>query len=188
MRYLLCKLLLGTLCASPLLAQTGGHSPQEVDLGISYNALRQNATSGASFWAQGGSIDLSVRAFHGLGAALNVSGGSIANIANSGVGLTTITTVAGPRYTFERHRFALFGEGLVGESNALNGVFPAPGGAIGSTNSLAVQVGGGADLHLSHRFAVRVLQASWLRTQFPNASTNVQNDLQLGAGLVLRLR
>ena len=188
MRPLLGKLLLGMICSSPLLAQSTKPSSQEVDLGINYNALRQNATSGASFWEQGGSVDLSVQAYHGLGAALVVSGGSIANIAGTGVGLTTITTVAGPRYTFQRHRLAVFGEALVGESNGLNSVFPASGGAIGATNSLAVQAGGGLDLHLSHRFAVRMAQASWLRTQFPNASTNVQNGLQVGAGLVLRLR
>jgi len=29
-----------------------------------------------------------------------------------------------------------------------------------------------------------VIQADWLRTQLPNSTTNVQNDLHLGAGIV----
>lgn len=36
--------------------------------------------------------------------------------------------------------------------------------------------------------ASRLLEASWLRTEFENATTDVQNNLQLGAGIVFRIR
>jgi hypothetical protein len=36
----------------------------------------------------------------------------------------------------------------------------------------------------AHSFA---LQASWLRTQLPNATTSAQNNLTLGAGVAFRL-
>jgi peptidoglycan-associated lipoprotein len=51
-----------------------------------------------------------------------------------------------------------------------------------------LQVGSGVDLHLSLHIALRPLQADWIRTEFDNASTNVQNNLRLGAGMVFRLR
>jgi hypothetical protein len=58
-------------------------------------------------------------------------------------------------------------------------------GALDEWNSFALQVGGGVDMRIAHRFAVRAIQADWIRTQFPNGVTNVQNTLRLGAGVVL---
>ena len=49
-----------------------------------------------------------------------------------------------------------------------------------------MDVGGGLDVRLNHRFALRALRASYLRTQFPNTTTNVQNSLSLSAGVVMR--
>jgi hypothetical protein len=49
-------------------------------------------------------------------------------------------------------------------------------------------MGGGMNIALSPHIALRAFQANWLRAQLPNASTNVQNNLNLGAGLVLRFR
>lgn len=72
--------------------------------------------------------------------------------------------------------------------NSFNSVFPAPSVAIDSSNSLALKMGGGMNIALSPHIALRAFQANWLRTQLPNASTNVQNNLNLGAGLVLRFR
>jgi hypothetical protein len=48
-------------------------------------------------------------------------------------------------------------------------------------------VGGGVDIGLSPHFALRVFQADWLRTQFPNADTNVQNNFRVAAGIVFRI-
>jgi hypothetical protein len=36
------------------------------------------------------------------------------------------------------------------------------------------------------RFAMRVFEADWQRTQLPNSTTGAQNNLHLGAGLILR--
>jgi hypothetical protein len=58
--------------------------------------------------------------------------------------------------------------------------------APGAANGLAAQVGGGTDYRLSDRFAIRILDAEWSRTQLPNGTDNVQNALRLGAGIVLR--
>ena len=41
-------------------------------------------------------------------------------------------------------------------------------------------------MKLAYHVAVCVVEASWMRTQLPNSEANVQNSLQLGAGLVLR--
>ena len=62
------------------------------------------------------------------------------------------------------------------------------GAASSSANSLALQIGGGMDLAIKHRFLLRVFEADWLRTALPNADTNVQNSIRLGAGAVVRFR
>jgi len=70
----------------------------------------------------------------------------------------------------------------------MNSVFPNPAGANESANSLALYVGGGVNLRLKDHLALRALEADWLRTQMPNATTNVQNNLRVGAGLIYRFK
>lgn len=46
-------------------------------------------------------------------------------------------------------------------------------GTTTRSNAFAVDIGGSLDVRLKHRFAVRVLRAGYLCTQFPNSTTNV---------------
>lgn len=174
--------------------QQRGHGTQpELDLAMTYSTQRGMTTDGSSFWPQGGSAELTATFYHGLGVAADVTGTHSGSIGSSGVGLTLVTATFGPTYTWALPRRAkssrqwkLFGESLLGIAIGVDSVFPNPSGAQSGTNSLALQTGGGADLDLSRHFSVRLLQADWLRTQLPNGASNVQNNLQLGAGIVLR--
>jgi hypothetical protein len=96
----------------------------------------------------------------------------------------------GPRYLWSpaHHRCSFFGHALVGEANGFDSVFPGVGSATSSANSLALQVGGGLDLAIKHRLLLRAFEADWLRTELPNADTNVQNNIRLAAGVVVRFR
>ena len=51
-----------------------------------------------------------------------------------------------------------------------------------------LKAGGGMNLNLKPHLALRLFEADYLRTQLPNSTNNAQNNLQLGAGLVLRFR
>jgi hypothetical protein len=168
-----------------------GH--QEVDLAVTYTAQHSNLVSTPTFWQQGGSVELSTQTYRGLGIAANIAGTTIDSAANSGVGLTMVTTTFGPRYTWYRpagaakkRSISIFGQGLIGEAHGLNSYFPSSTGVQTDYNSFALQVGGGVDVDLSRHFAVRAIQADWLRTQFPNSTTNVQNSFRLAAGIVVR--
>lgn len=132
--------------------------------------------------------------YHGIGIKADVTGAHTGNIGSSSVGLTLITATFDPTYTWtlpyhaaSPRQWRFFGESLLGVANGMDSVFPDPAGAFSDAESMALQVGGGADLMLSRHFAVRLIQADWLRTQLPNGAANVQNNLQLGAGLVFRL-
>jgi hypothetical protein len=168
-----------------------GH--QEVDLAVTYTAQYSNLVSDPTFWHQGGSIELSTQTYRGFGIAANIAGTQIGNAANSGVGLSMVTATFGPRYTWykpiggaRKKSVAIFGQGLIGEAHGFNSYFPTVAGSLTDYNSFALQVGGGVDIGLSRYFAVRAVQADWIRTQFPNSTTNIQNTFRIGVGVVLR--
>ncbi len=104
------------VAASVLPAGLWAQQKHELDLAVTYGAQRGLASGGGGFWAQGGTAELSVMAYHGLGVAMNIGGMRAANISSSGVGLTMLTTTFGPRYTWAhrvrwRREVRLFGQG-----------------------------------------------------------------------------
>ena len=184
------NLLLWGAAATVTTSSLWGQVPdpkQEVDLAVTYLTQRSNLTPGQFFWRQGGVFELSAQGPHGFGIAMNIAGSEATNIRGTGIDLDSLTTTFGPRYTFHHRKASVFGQGLIGESHAWNSLFPQAGGAVMSFNTFALQVGGGVDFRVGRHFAVRPIQADWVRTQFPNATTNVQNNLRLGAGVVLRI-
>jgi hypothetical protein len=178
--------------AVPAAASTTGH--QETDVAVTYTEQYSNLVSTPTFWQPGGSVELSAQLYRGLGLAANVTGNNVPNAANSGIGLSIVSANFGPRYTYyrpigaeDKRSVAVFGQGLIGQAWGFNSYFPTVSGVKTDYISFALQVGGGVDIGLSRHFAVRVFQADWLRTQFPNANTNVQNNLRLSAGVVFRI-
>ena len=108
-------------------------------------------------------------------------------------GLDLVTVVFGPSYTARfGKRISVLGEALAGEAHGLHSVFSYGSGVLpslvvgtaDSADSLAFQAGGGVDLHVSRRFAVRPIEVEYLRTQLPNGGTNVQDNVRIAAGLV----
>lgn len=184
------------LTATAIYAQGNAPLPQgRISVAVTYVADDAGLNTGSSkFWMQGGSVELSTQAYRGLGMVANVTGLHIAN-SGAGVPLNLVTTTFGPRYTWQRNAkkssgrsLSLFGEGLVGEAHGFGNLFPSPSGATSDALSLAVQVGGGVDMGLARHVSLRLVQANWLRTQMPNATTNVQNNLQFGVGIVFHSR
>lgn len=182
--------------AAPLAAQDASSAGQarssaagRLDVAVTYNAALSDASSGSSFWLQGGSAEVEGRFYRGLGAVAEISGMHTANINSSGVALDLVTAAFGPRYTWiVKSRYDVFGQGMVGEAWGMNSVFPNTSGANTMANSLAVKAGGGLNIELAQHFALRAFEADYLRTQLPNGNANVQNNLLLGAGIVLRFR
>ena len=167
-----------------------------IDLAVTYDALHSSHITAQNFWMQGGAVELGARVYRGLDIVARVEGLHTGTNSTTGEPLSLVTAVFGPRYTMETHshRYAIFGEGLVGISNGFHSLFSEGSGPVGSvnagttssSNALAVDVGGGLDVRLNHCFALRAIRASYVRTQFQNTTSNVQNSLSLGAGLVMR--
>lgn len=168
-------------------------SHQEMDLAVTYTEQYSNLVSTPTFWHNGGSVEFSTQLYHGFGLAANATGTQIDGSDNHGIGLSLVTVTFRPRYTWyhpmgigRKLSLAVFGQGLLGQGWGFNSYFPSPAGVQTDSIALALQVSGGVDLGLSHHFGIRAFQADWVRTQFPNATTDVQNTLRLAAGVVFR--
>ncbi|MGD0735469.1 MAG: hypothetical protein ABR976_09990 [Terracidiphilus sp.] len=188
-------LLLGALTI--IAARAGGahaQSPTQpkypVDVALTYDATRADVITNASFWMQGGTAEVHGQFYKGWGVVAEVNGLHTANIQSSGVSLDLVTASFGPRYTWTpaHARYSIFGQMLVGETWGLNSVFPSVNGAMQNARSLAVEGGGGFDVALTPHVSLRAIKVDWLRTQLPNSTTNVQNDVTLGAGVVIKFR
>jgi hypothetical protein len=160
------------------------------EVSIMYDASRANVIAGNSFWMQGGSLEVQRRFWHGLGVAADVGGLHTTSMNNSGVGLDMVTATFGPRYTWltPHARYSFFGQAMGGIANGFNSAFPSTSQAVTTANSQVEQVGGGMNITLKSRLALRVFEADWLRTQLPNSTTSVQNNMKLGTGVVFRFK
>jgi hypothetical protein len=161
-----------------------------LEFAFTYEGTLSNATTSSHFWMQGGGAQIHGQFYHGLGMVADISGEHIANINSAGVGLDMVTATFGPRYTWSpsRSRLGFYAQGLVGQAWGMNSVFPNSAGALTTANDLAVKAGGGFNFYVAPHIALRVVEADYLRTQFPNSTNSAQNNLQLNGGFVLRLR
>lgn len=162
-------------------------SASNIDAGVTFIAERSlRSATPDIFWMEGGSIELGANLWRGLGIAADVSGAHTSAVGRTNIPLSLVTVAFGPRYRWRaNHRISIYGEGLIGEANGFDSLFPAMTGARAKANGFAAQAGGGLDYHLSRHIAIRAVEAAWQHTQLPNGTNNVQTTLRLGAGLVL---
>ena len=173
-------------------------SPATIDVAITYVAERAKIATApcGCFWLEGGAMNTAVTFYRGLGVAANLTGGHASNV-QAGVGLDKVSFMMGPRYTFQSRNwsghnrsqyggFRFFGEGLIGGVHIFNTVVPSSAGVAGAASSFVFQVGGGVDRTLRKNIGIRIVEADFVRSTLPNAGSNTQHDLRLGAGISFR--
>ena len=167
-----------------------GAEVKPVDVGVSYVAMRSlKAASSQNFWMEGGSLELGVPVWRNVSVAANLTGAHAASIGSSGVPISLITVTGGPRYRWQvKPKWSVYGEALFGAADGLDSLFPGgnAGPTSGRATSFAMQLGGGADYRVNAHVSVRALDVAYVRSQLPNGTDDVQNNLRLGAGVVLR--
>ena len=160
-----------------------------LEAAVSYKFSYANTTTPKQFWQNGGSVELHGQFWKGLGAVGRVDALHTSDMQNTGVGLDLVTATFGPRYTWtsKKSRFRYYGEVLGGVSNGLNSQFPTDTGMQTNATSAAFLLGGGVNYQVKKWLGIRVFDAHWMRTDFPNATTGNQNTLVEGAGIIFRL-
>ena len=162
-------------------------APLEVTLG--YNATYTNGPPGGCgcFWMQGMKAEFSAPIFSRLSIAGELSGAHAVNINSAHEDLSLIAYLLGARYSLRtRAPIVPFAQALIGGVRGFNAIFPGPNGSTNAPDSFAAALGGGLNMNLSRRFAIRAIQADYLQTHLPNDGNNRQNSLRLSAGIVFR--
>lgn len=95
----------------------------------------------------------------------------------SGVGFQRNTFMAGPRFSIRRERVNPWVHGLFGLANTK--ILGA------SSNDFAAVLGGGLDINVNDRFAVRAAQLDYLFTQGTFGVSNTHN-MRFSAGVVIK--
>ncbi|QHN05214.1 OmpA family protein [Granulicella sp. WH15] len=195
MRPTLLALLLVTLGSPAAFAQHDGAGSAllvpRFDVSVGYNYIRANAPPPGGcecFGLQGGAASFSYHITDWLSAAGEFTGGRAGNISALGQNLTLFTVAGGPRVQLTGRRFVPFGQALFGIGHGSDSYFPTGTTYSTSATNFALQAGGGVDFSLNRRFSVRAFDVEYLRTTFPNGSTNTQQQLMVGAGVVVKFR
>jgi peptidoglycan-associated lipoprotein len=172
--------------------------PLRAELALGYSYLHSNAPPGGCgcFNLNGGSATfawLFPRASSAKASSFALVGDVTAVHARAAVGtgdsLTLSAFTAGARYLPRLGRSPVqpYGQALVGLAHSsgtlVQGTNPA---AQNAGAAFAANLGGGLDLRASRRFSVRLIEADYLVTTFDNGVNNHQNNLRIGAGLVVR--
>lgn len=181
-------LLLGA--ASAAMGQAVTSPTTGGDVALTYHWMHSNTQPAdcGCFDLNGGGLSASFHLSEKWAVVAEVSGEHADNGPFTGNSLTLISYLGGVRYTLPQlwlrgaHSPQPFAQVLVGAAHAGGGI----AGAGDGTFAFASRAGGGIDLPLSRRFALRLLQVDYDVTNFPNSTNNHQNNLLLGAGIVYR--
>jgi outer membrane immunogenic protein len=157
-----------------------------LEAGGNYNYMRTNAPPGGCgcFSLNGGAAWISYNPFGQLAIVGELSVQHASNVLGSGAGLTLTSYQAGPRYRFPQvRRLVPFAQVLLGGSHA-SGSYASN---TGLANGFAATMGGGIDVELTNRVAIRAFQADYAFTHFPNGVNDHQNNLRLSMGVAFKL-
>jgi hypothetical protein len=113
------------------------------------------------------------------------------NVTGNGLSLNLSSYQAGPRFSLRNRRHLTpFAQALMGLGHSGGTLYTTslgPGLApLGATNALMVTAGVGLDWKVNHTIGIRLIQAEYLYSRFPNgsASDHRQNNVRLSAGVV----
>jgi outer membrane immunogenic protein len=176
-------------CCFMVAPSSAAQSLSRIEAGANYNYTRTNAAPGqcGCISLQGGSGWVGLNVIPPFDLIAEVGSQYATNISPFAAGLTVTSYMGGIRYQRNTNaRLSPFIQAVAGGAHAGGSMAPGNSGIPGSSNAFAMAAGGGIDLRLSEHFAFRVIQADYYYTRFPNGVNDHQNNLRVGAGLVVR--
>lgn len=160
-------------------AQTNesAQATSRVELFGGYSYQRLNSTSGGGTGLNGWAADMQTNVKRSFALATSFSG---AYGNQSGADLQLYTFLAGPRLVHRTERANFFVHALLGGARLNASAL----GVGDNSTSFATALGGGVDVKLTRRTAVRVFQTDYLLTRLAG---NTQHNFRLSSGIVIRL-
>jgi outer membrane immunogenic protein len=198
-------LTLAAVSTASAVAQTGAappvpapvsasDKPLRAELALGYTYMRSNAPTGGCgcFNMNGGNATFAWPVKPGSFAlAADVTVAYAGTVSTSADSLTLSVFTAGGRYLPKLTHSPLqpFGQVLVGLAHSSGTLVQGSNpGAANAGAAFAANVGGGLDLKTSRHFSIRLVEADYLVTTFDNGSNNHQNNIRIGAGVVVHFR
>ena len=172
-----------------------GHGPtvsksHPIALSVGYSAMISNAPPGqcGCFLLNGGSGETLFQVWRNIAAVAQFTGEHTGNVPQSQQGLSLVTYMAGPRYSFLMpRRVTVYGQFLAGRVHGFDTYFPRDDAQPNdSANSLAFSAGGGAEIGISDWLSVRTVEAEFLASHMPNDLGGRQRSLRISSGLIFR--
>src|SRR6185437_10350474 len=161
-----------------------------IALSVGYTAMIGNAPPGdcGCFLLNGGSSEELFHVWKNIAAVAQVTGSRTDKVSQSQQGLSLITYVAGPRYSFfTAHRLTVYGQFLIGGAHGFDSYFPkADMRSTGAASSMAFAPGGGLEIGVRNWLSIRAVEAEFLVTHLPNDINDHQHNLRIGSGVVFR--
>jgi peptidoglycan-associated lipoprotein len=175
-----------SLVALPVHAQ--GLSRAEAALAYTYVHTNAPPNGCGCFSMNGGSGSFAFHFTQRFAGVADFGAVHAGNVDSSGLDLTLISYLFGPRYSFHTPgtRLIPYAQVLVGAVHASGGLTPTNSSGTASSNAFAATVGGGVDLKLTHHLTIRPIQAEYFVTKLPNGVNDHQNNLHISSGLVFR--
>jgi len=168
--------------APPARAQ---EEPKKLEAYGGYSYIRFNVTAkvsgiapSESYNASGGGGQLEYNPNAWLGVVGDLSGYEVTQ-GNPIAG--TFSYLFGPRVNFRRRRVTPFAQALFGGIAATSDI-----GHPGPANHFAMTAGGGLDYTVSKLVAIRLVQAEYYMTKFPDGLSNRQDNFRIATGIVFR--
>ena len=186
----LCKLFsaaLASVCGSFGIAhaQQAPVSTPQLEASVGYSYVRASpGNSSGGFNLNGGSASVAYNFTDRISVLADFGAYKFSGLP-TGFDSTMYTYLFGPRISLRKASpVTPFAQVLLG-GGRLNA---SAGGVDAGENGFAMAAGGGVDIRLHPRVAIRLIQAEYLLTRFPraNGDSATQNDVRLSAGLVFR--
>ena len=184
------KLLSAVCLAIVLPCAARAQSPPSRDattipVSVRFVATQAHETPGnASFFLTGGAADAAVPILPRLSVAVEVAGATIAQVPGTSRGLSTITLLAGPRFTQPMRHVSFSAQALFGVVRGFDADFTSGTHHADTSTAFAFAAGGFLNVPLTHSLALRAVQIDYLQTRLPNGADQQQGNLRLGAGVV----
>src|SRR5215469_997814 len=143
------------------------------------------------FNLRGAMVEMAYAPWKGIGFVAGGSGTAGTNL-RGGVDIHTVTFFVGPRYTYNlghisptawNRKGSIFVQGKFGYAFATSGQYPVKGVLTSNASSIDLEGGGGLNLHIYHRFDLRLVEVDIVHTRFPNGAENVQNSVRVATGI-----
>ncbi len=173
------------MCAVAAYAQEAAPVPK-AEVGLNYSFTNMFPGSGVnSFMMQGGSGTFVYNLNSAVGVVADLGG--YENNAAANLNPTMFTYMFGPRVSLRKARFTPYFQALFGGARISTDLLGASGNAV-TANNFAMSFGGGLDVRVNNRIAVKPFEVSYLMTQFPNLwnSSSIQHNLRYSAGIVFQ--